>query len=204
MSARIIALSLVLVSLLLASCMTEGELRIRNRSTTDVTVSLDYNSEKTIRPNEDYSRFYTSNKDVEVRYNGLYVFSTYLVKYVEPGTVNTVTITSDGGAIRVINSSNRTISEVYLSPSNSSTWGPDDLEGDIAPGESVSWTVTEGFWDIRIRNNLNQDYEYYSKMVYKDSTYTQNFEGRGEEGSKSKTEDTKQSLTMKSEQFNCQ
>ncbi len=191
-------LTLVL-ALLLFACEEDGELRIRNRSTTDVNVTLDYESSLVIRPSENYSRFYNTNQDVRVSYDGLYLFSGVQNRYVELGSVNVLTLISDGGAILLVNSSNRTITNVYLSPSGDVSWGQDDLSGDIAPGASVSWTVTEGFWDIKVKNNLGQEYSVFSKQVLKDSTFTHIHEGRGERGAK--TDYPEQAPGMKSEQY---
>lgn len=191
-------LTLVL-ALLLFACEDDGELRIRNRSTTDVNVTLDYESSLVIRPSENYSRFYNTNQDVRVSYDGLYLFSGVQNRYVELGSVNVLTLISDGGAILLVNSSNRTITNVYLSPSGDVSWGQDDLSGDIAPGASVSWTVTEGFWDIKVKNNLGQEYSVFSKQVLKDSTFTHIHEGRGERGAK--TDYPEQAPGMKSEQY---
>lgn len=191
-------LTLVL-ALLLFACEEDGELRIRNRSTTDVNVTLDYESSLVIRPSENYSRFYNTNQDVRVSYDGLYLFSGVQNRYVELGSVNVLTLISDGGAILLVNSSNRTITNVYLSPSGDVSWGQDDLSGDIAPGASVSWTVTEGFWDIKVKNNLGQEYSVFSKQVLKDSTFTHIHEGRGERGAK--IDYPEQAPGMKSEQY---
>jgi hypothetical protein len=191
-------LTLVL-ALLLFACEEDGELRIRNRSTTDVNVTLDYESSLVIRPSENYSRFYNTNQDVRVSYDGLYLFSGVQNRYVELGSVNVLTLISDGGAILLVNSSNRTITNVYLSPSGDVSWGQDDLSGDIAPGASVSWTVTEGFWDIKVKNNLGQEYSVFSNQVLKDSTFTHIHEGRGERGAK--TDYPEQAPGMKSEQY---
>lgn len=196
---RIPLLMALALMLLVSACVGEGELRIRNRSTTDVNVTLDYEEDKLIRPSENYTRFYNSDKDVRIEYDGLYLFSGVQTRYVERGTVNVVTLVSDGGAILLVNGSNRTITNVYLSPAGDITWGPDDLSGDIAPGASVSWTVTEGFWDIKVVNNLGQEYSVFSKQVLKDSTFTHIHEGRGERGAK--TDYPEQASGMKAEQY---
>lgn len=183
---RIVILGLTgLILLSISACIGDGELKIRNRSTTDVSITLDYYDQRTVRPNEDYSRFYNTDTNVTVQYDGLYLFSGSTTRYIERGNISVITLSSDGGAIRVINNSNRTISKVYLSPSQDETWGSDDLFGDIAPGASVSWTVDQGFWDIKIVNNADQEYSFFNKQILMDSTYTQFFEGRGERGDKS-------------------
>ncbi len=196
---KIPLLMVLVLALLMGACEEEGELRIRNRSTTDVNVTLDYESSRIIRPSENYSRFYNSDQDVRVAYDGLYLFSGVQNRYVEMGTINVLTLVSDGGAILLVNGSNRTITNVYLSPSGDVSWGDDDLSGDIAPGASVSWTVTEGSWDIKVKNNLGQEYSVFNKQVLKDSTFTYIHEGRSERGAK--TDYPEQAPGMKAEQY---
>jgi len=196
---KIPLLMVLVLALLMGACEEEGELRIRNRSTTDVNVTLDYESSRIIRPSENYSRFYNSDQDVRVAYDGLYLFSGVQNRYVEMGTINVLTLVSDGGAILLVNGSNRTITNVYLSPSGDVSWGDDDLSGDIAPGASVSWTVTEGSWDIKVKNNLGQEYSVFNKQVLKDSTFTYIHEGRSERGAK--TDYPEQAPGMKTEQY---
>jgi hypothetical protein len=49
-----------------------------------------------------------------------------------------------------VNSSSFTISELYVSPSSSGSWGPDQLTSTIAPGGTFTLTgITPGTYDLR-------------------------------------------------------
>ncbi len=171
----VLFLTLLAVALLLCSCVTQGELRVRNRSTTDINVSLDGDNE-IIPPTGQVSRFYTQATTVHVEYDGLYIFSGYSDRFVDVGDLDIMNITSDGGAIQIINNSPHTINHVYLALSSSTTWGPDDLTGTIPPGGSTIWTATTGNWDIRIVNNLDEEYYSYNHQVTMDHTTSVNFD----------------------------
>lgn len=171
----VLFLTLLAVALLLCSCVTQGELRVRNRSTTDINVSLDGDNE-IIPPTGQVSRFYTQATTVHVEYDGLYIFSGYSDRFVDVGDLDIMNITSDGGAIQIINNSPHTINHVYLALSSSTTWGPDDLTGTIPPGGSTIWTATTGNWDIRIVNNLDEEYYSYNHEVTMDHTTSVNFD----------------------------
>ena len=171
----VLSLCLIATGLLLCSCIVQGELRVRNRSTTDIDVSFDYDNE-VILPNEDLSRFYNSDTTVHVEYDGLYVFKGYSDVYVELGSREVINIVSDGGAIQVVNNSPHTIDHVYLATQSATSWGSDDLIGNIPPGGSAIWTSNPGIWDIKIVNNLDQSFYSYNHDVDMDTTETYLFE----------------------------
>lgn len=58
---------------------------------------------------------------------------------------------------------NWTIYRVYFSPTSSSGWGDDRLRSDqtLAPGESETWDVDPGNWDLRA---IDEDGDSYRRM----------------------------------------
>jgi len=56
-------------------------------------------------------------------------------------STTTTTIVSSDGSLQIVNSTSRTISEVYFSPTTSTTWGSDQLSGTISSGST--WTLTD-------------------------------------------------------------
>lgn len=167
----VIFLCLLATALIFSSCVMQGELRVRNHSTTDINVSFNLN-EEILSPTQQVSKFYTQDTNVHVEYDGLYIFRGYSDRYIQIGDVDIMSITSDGGAIQIINNSPHTITNVYLALASSTTWGSDDLTGTIPPGGSTIWTTTPGVWDIRIVNNLSQEFYSYAHTVVMDQTNT--------------------------------
>ena len=56
-------------------------------------------------------------------------------------STTTTTIVSSYGSLQIVNSTSRTISEVYFSPTTSTTWGNEQLSGTISSGST--WTLTD-------------------------------------------------------------
>jgi len=58
---------------------------------------------------------------------------------------------SGNASLVVINNAPKTIYYLYASPCSSSSWGPDRLDSSqvISAGETVSFVMTPGCWDLR-------------------------------------------------------
>ncbi|MFO7568201.1 MAG: hypothetical protein R6W75_00250 [Smithellaceae bacterium] len=54
------------------------------------------------------------------------------------------------GNLTLYNDTSLTINELYLTPANESTWGPDQLISDLWPGDSYTLTgITPGIYDVK-------------------------------------------------------
>jgi hypothetical protein len=71
---------------------------------------------------------------------------------VQDGFNTTLTLMNTGtGAVAVFNNSNLTIDGVYLTPSTSTTWGPNQADGPLGPGLTLSLTgVSPATYDLRV------------------------------------------------------
>lgn len=79
------------------------------------------------------------------------------------------------GALVFYNDTSLPITSLYLTPSNASSWGPDQLDYDLLPGESYALTdITAGFYDVKatIIGNLSTYYGYiYDNPIEAWQTY---------------------------------
>ena len=182
----LIIFALVALTLLFASCTTRGEIRVRNYSTTDVTVEIDYSGDVIIAPTRQHSEYFGDSRSVHVSYDGIYLFDGYTDIYIEPGDLEVLTLHSDGGAIQLVNNSPFTIDHIYLATESASQWGSDDLNGQLAPGGSVLWTASPGNWDLKIVNNQDDEFFVYGIHVDMDETDSVLFDGdKGQQNRKS-------------------
>jgi len=145
-----IIMILAIVAMLMMGCDEEGELRIRNRTTAQTWANVDGGAEVMIEPGTAWSRLYSSEADVEVHYHGQHVFPATETRHIYLGLPSTVNITADGGAIKINNDGTLGIQEVYISPTDSTSWGDDLMPSVIPPNGSQSWTCTAGNWDIKV------------------------------------------------------
>lgn len=157
---------LILMLVLLGGCsgllqQSEGELRIRNRTNSDIWISVSDSEPKHLESLSTWSKYYTSYEVKNLSYTGNLVFPNKASINVRPGLVSSFDVQSDGGAIQLTNTGTATIIEVYLSSSDESNWGMNDLGGTIEPGSDKLWSVTEGTWDIMIVDDT-----YATQFVY--------------------------------------
>ncbi|MCD4796536.1 MAG: hypothetical protein K8R49_05120 [Candidatus Cloacimonetes bacterium] len=175
---------LVLMGLILAGCSEDGTLRITNNSnysawfqlgsggfTNDLSSGQDYEKDYTLST----SIFGDEDKKVTVYYGGDYVFTDQDSKTIKPGSTSKVNIYSDAGVIRIENTTYYDIVEVYLSPSSDSSWGEDDLIGDIGYNEYVEWLVSPGSWDIKFYDEDGYYYIFLNVYIDIEEMYTITF-----------------------------
>lgn len=96
---------------------------------------------------------------------------------VNAGQTYTVTSTASAysGSLKVQNiSPSRTITGVYVSPSSSPTWGPNQISTSISPGLSRSIIgILPGSYDLRITWNSGVDSIYTNMNIYSLTLTTQ-------------------------------
>jgi len=174
---RLTLLILTLSSLvLLTSCFYEdGTLRVRNRTNALAWFSVDYGTDIYLESFNNWSRSYVSDRNVRIDYNGNHLFSSTINTTVNLGHLTNFDIVADGGAIRITNQTNLTITAVYISPVLSPVWGNNQLTGTIQPGGSVLWTVSQGTWDIRVVDSNGDDFFLMNRNVPLDTTINVTF-----------------------------
>lgn len=173
----LIVIAFIAACLLLSSCVTRGEIRVRNYSSTDIIVDFDHTGGIIVSPNRQYSEYYGDSRTVRVSYSGIYLFDGYSDVYIEPGDLEVLNLYSDGGAIQLVNNSPFTIDHIYLATESATQWGADDLQGSLAPGGSILWTCSPENWDIKIVNNQDDEFFVYGIHVDMDDTDTILFDG---------------------------
>jgi predicted metalloprotease len=70
-----------------------------------------------------------------------------LVFLVLPG--QTAWAQSGGGTLTLENSTRQNICEFYISGSTDSDWGQNQLDGQLAPGETATWELDAGLYDLQ-------------------------------------------------------
>jgi len=161
---------------------SDGTLRIVNDTSSDVWYSIDNGTEQTVLAgNSDswsWDLLVNEMMFTTVDYSGNHVFSNTETKTIVGGQLITMDVIPDGGAIEILNDSDTfIITQVYLSPSNSSDWGDDDLTGNINPGNSQIWTVVPAYWDIWVVDDWGDNFYSYQNYINLDETSTFSYTG---------------------------
>lgn len=147
----------------------------------DDGVNIDSDDDYTFEiPDMTFSVLEAETREVEVYVIGKYKFAETMDTYVTAGEEASIDIEADGGAVVVSNVSYSAISQVYLVPYTATTWGTNLVSGNpIAVGSTRTWTVSPGYWDIKLVNSTVQGVLAYSlgnyMNVYTDSSRTVTF-----------------------------
>ncbi len=150
-----------------ASISAQKILNIDNQTSGSVTFRLDGGSLNSLTANtsEEYILGEEYGLNVEVSYNGLYIFAGSETYDFFADTNYDVEVTADGGAIFIVNGTQDNITEVYIAPSSDTEWGPDYMSGSIGPDQDYAWTVEPGLWDVKIVDDAGYSSEVYEISV---------------------------------------
>jgi len=156
------------------------DLIIQNNSSADVTIlAIDgFSQPFDIGPNSNLGFNYDISHDleIEIEYTGDHVFTGYDSIVLSPFVTIEYEIEADAGALKIYNSNPITeIEEIYIAPSSSSSWGPNQLDFNLSPGGWGLWTVDEGLWDIWIVDEYGGETEYAGTYVNLDETSVVNY-----------------------------
>ncbi len=183
---KLLWLMLPVLLLSLTGCKDDGTLVVRNSGNGWLNVRVDGGGIYELDPWEYLTSSWSlgtsilgnDSRKVLVEYSGLYVFSGSARVTVTAGETRKFSVYSDGGAIRIYNDSSIfTIEEVYLEPSSNVQWGNDDLDGDIDPGESCTWTVTPGYWDVKVVDDWGDEFFSYNNYIDYDELLSLSYTG---------------------------
>ncbi len=169
---KIYYLYYLIAILIILSCASEGEIEVQNKTSEWLDVKIDgglyelqgYDQAKKSYDLTDYL-VSAEETDATVSGEGLLKWEFSQNYNIKAGETETVKISADAGAIGILNNSTYRIVAVYLSPSSSGNWGGDDLTGIIYSGGSFRWTVSPGYWDIKVVNQYGQSSISYDNYV---------------------------------------
>jgi len=180
---------LIVAMVFLSGCIEEKEktydstLRINNLSASDyldVYVDNDY----TLLNILEYVQYTFEDikeddyVNVNVNYSGRFVFAEDYNVQIDADEDYNIEVVPNCGEIIVQNiSSAFTITEVYISPSEDSQWGDNDLSGSIGAGYEVTWKAEPGFWDIKLVDNWGDEFVAYDNYLSVEGSITYQYDG---------------------------
>jgi hypothetical protein len=143
-------------SFLLLLCFSCAKLTIKNSS--GATMSVVFDTESPTNVNNDASiektvptKLFEPDQTVVVKASGIFVSATSNIKPAQQSSI-TVPFSANLGNVKVVNTSGRTITNVMITLSTSTTWGANLLSGSsISSGSEANFPMsTAGQYDILI------------------------------------------------------
>lgn len=111
-------------------------------------------------------------------YERLFLFGRNFSETIYPGQTTNMTINNDAAGLEINNNSHAfTIVEVYISPSDSPTWGPNQLSGVIGPQSNALWNLTAGTWDILVVDNWDDEFAAFDQVFTIGNLNSYNYTG---------------------------
>lgn len=161
---------LVIIGITLTACDEDGELRIRNRTNALAWASVDGAAPVELAPWTAWSKFYAQDTAVQVIYNGNHVFSRTENLNIFVGLPTSLNINASGGAVNLTNTGTQNITEVFISPSDSLSWGSNVLATSMIPNTSSLWTCTAGNWDMKVTLANGDNLYKFNQAITLDQT----------------------------------
>ncbi len=153
----------VLMFFMLFSCETteEGGVIINNGSGGPVTVTVDGESyDLDIDDVQTITWDFTDDEDMDIAITaeGMFVMDYSTSKYIWGGELIDTEIWANATAVRIINATGASITEVYISPYTATTWGTNMIVSTIANGSQDDFTVEDGSYDLKIVDSNGTTY----------------------------------------------
>lgn len=130
-------------------------IKVSNNSGASAKISIDGDPVTNLESGFSISKTYSSSEFESLRFvkviaNGIYVSAISNVNLASKLPIE-VTFKSNQGALKIVNKSGRTISNISISLSSTGTWGGNWLDGASLPtGSEIIFGVGVGLWDVRL------------------------------------------------------
>ncbi|MCB5268002.1 MAG: hypothetical protein LHW46_07845 [Candidatus Cloacimonetes bacterium] len=167
---RILICLTALMMLFIGACFSENELVVKNNSTGEAWIRIDSGAERYIPPGSTRSFGVSGPNDVAILYHGDHIWPGVLYVDMNLGGGQSVTLEPNCGALRLRNTSTRSIREAYLSQAGTNDWGSNILQSNLPGGSSRLLSLNPAYWDLKIQDQHFNYYYYTGLLVQQDQT----------------------------------
>jgi hypothetical protein len=170
-------LILALIMLVISACFSDLELIVKNNTTADAWVRLDGGYERYIRAQGSISLSVSSPRVVNLQYRGRHLLPGNIYVDMDISGVRHLNLEPNCGALRVHNSAMTDIRSLSISESGTYNWSANLLDHYLSLGEYDFFSLSPGYYDLRIRDQHNNYYYATALHITLDNTRNYTFTG---------------------------
>lgn len=171
--------------LIIGACFYDQEIIIKNDSTADAWISTESGSERYIRPQGSIRLAVSSPGIVNLRYWGRHILPGNIMVETEGSGSRHVSLQPNCGALRLHNSGSLEIRALQIAPASTYDWSANLLDRDLRTGEHEFFSLSPGYYDLRIRDRHNNYFYVTALSIKLDITSNHIFSGSQKAGSAS-------------------
>jgi hypothetical protein len=161
---RKITMSLMaLMILFIGACFHESELVIKNNSTADAWIRVEYGKERYIPPQRSITLSYPSPRTLNIEYQGYHILPGNILLDMNVAGGNHLSLQPNCGAVRIYNSSERVIRDIRVSIAGQNAWGENVLDMDLPPSQYHYISLSPGYYDLKM---IDHHFNYYYVSAY--------------------------------------
>ncbi|MCB5261804.1 MAG: hypothetical protein LHW64_10720 [Candidatus Cloacimonetes bacterium] len=168
---------LALMMLFISACFPDQELVVRNNSTADAWVRLNTGSERYVRPQSSTSFSISSPQMANLQYHGRHILPGNILVDMEVTGSQYLSLEPNCGALRLHNASNLQIFSLRVTQAGNNNWSQNLLKDSLYPQEFDFFSLSPGYYDLKIQDRQNNYYYITAKQISIDSTTNHIFSG---------------------------
>lgn len=168
---------LALVMLIISACFQEQELVVRNNSTADAWVRLNNGSERYVLPQSTTSYSISSPQTANLQYHGRHILPGNILVDMEVTGSQYLSLEPNCGALRLHNASDKRISSFKVTQAGNNNWSQNLLKHELSSGEYEFFSLSTGFYDLKIQDQQNNYYYITAQEIRVDYTTNHTFSG---------------------------
>lgn len=168
---------LALIILFIGACTSDQELIVRNNSVADAWVRLDQGSERYVRPQSTTSYNISSPQTVNLQYHGRHILPGNIIIDMNVSGNQNLSLEPNCGSLRLHNASDKQIVSLKVTSSGTYNWSENLLKHSLYPAEFEFFSLSPGFYDLRIQERNNDYYYITAQEISIDKTTNHVFNG---------------------------
>lgn len=149
---------MALMMLFIGACYSDAEIAVKNNSSEEAWVRLDYDSKRFISPGNTIYISVSYPRVVNLSYEGLHILPGDIQIELNTAGTRFVSLEANCGSLNLYNSSPREIRFLYVASAGTNSYSGNLLDHYLQTGDNFVCSLNPGYYDLRIRDDHNNIY----------------------------------------------